>query len=176
VDVRDLVAVLESDLGRLAHAPPDATPWLTRRIRRAIGFLAAALTLAALGFLVSDQVQEHTRFDGVQSSLASTRHAAAAVAADLTSLRRDLSRVTSQLESDTTALNRDSAQLKGAETALLATQVHVTQQASRITTLHTCLSGVEQALNALAVNKQARALTVLGFVSSSCTAASASSG
>ncbi len=72
--------------------------------------------------------------------------------------------------------NQDASQLLGAQTSLAAAQTHVTQQASLITSLQTCLVGVEQALNALAVGKQAKAIAALNSVSTSCTAAEASSG
>ena len=55
--------------------------------------------------------------------------------------------------SDSTALSQDSSQLLGAQTALAAAQAHVTQQKSLITSLQTCLVGVERALNELAVGK-----------------------
>ena len=45
-----------------------------------------------------------------------------------------------------------------------------------ITSLQACLGGVEQALNALAVNDQLRAFALLESVSSSCTTAADSSG
>ena len=91
-------------------------------------------------------------------------------------LQRDLSVLKTQVGSDTTALNQDSSQLLGAQTSLSAAQAHVTQQASLITSLQTCLIGVEQALNELAVGKQSNAIAALNSVSSSCAAAEASSG
>ena len=92
------------------------------------------------------------------------------MAAQLASLQRSLLALGNQVESDTTALNQDESQLKGAQTALSAAQVNVTQQSSMIMSLQTCLGGVEQALNALAVNDQLRAFALLESVSSSCTA------
>jgi hypothetical protein len=59
---------------------------------------------------------------------------------------------------------------------LSAAQAHVTQQASLITSLQSCLVGVEQALNELAVGNQTSAIAALNGVSTSCTAAEASSG
>ena len=81
-----------------------------------------------------------------------------------------------QVGNDTTALNQDAAQLLGAQTSLAAAQAHVTQQASLIGSLKTCLGGVEQALNALAVENQPQAIAALNSVSSQCTTAEASSG
>jgi hypothetical protein len=64
----------------------------------------------------------------------------------------------------------------GAQTSLSAAQAHVTRQASLITSLQSCLVGVEQALNELAVRNQTSAIAALNGVSTSCTAAEASSG
>ena len=52
----------------------------------------------------------------------------------------------------------------------------MTQQASLIGSLQTCLVGVEQALKQLAVGRQPNAIAALNAVSSSCTAAEESSG
>ena len=78
--------------------------------------------------------------------------------------------------SDSTALSQDTSQLLGAQTSLAAAKAHVTQQALLIGSLKTCLAGVEQALNELAVGKQSGAIAALNSVSASCSAAEASSG
>ena len=114
--------------------------------------------------------------DRAQHSLSITRRQVHAVTAQLDVLLRDLNLLRTQVGSDTTALNQDSSQLLGAQTSLSAAQAHVTQQSSLITSLQTCLIGVEQALNELAVGKQSTAIAALNSVSSSCTAAEDSSG
>ncbi len=73
-------------------------------------------------------------------------------------------------------MNQDTSQLQGAESALSAAQAHVAQQASLLTALHTCLGGVEQALNALAVGSQGKAAASLYAVSASCSTAVSASG
>jgi hypothetical protein len=83
--------------------------------------------------------------------------------------------LTAQVGSDTTALNQDTSQLKGAQTALLAAAAHVNQQSSLISALHGWLGGVEQALNAISVGKQAQGLASLASVSSSCSGPAAAS-
>ena len=132
---------------------------------------------AALGYLIADQVQ--ARRPVRPGPDVARRHAAT----DRTrsrrnwhELSRDLRVLETQVGSDTTALSQDSSQLLGAQTSLSAAQAHVTQQASLITSLQTCLVGVEQALNELAVGNQAGAIAALNAVSASCTAAEASSG
>jgi hypothetical protein len=160
----------------------DRIPVLTepprqRRVPRwVLGVAAGALLAAALGPLIADQVTAYDRYNRAQAALGVTRQNTDTVSAQLADLRHDLSVLETQVGSDTTALNQDASQLLGAQTSLAAAQTHVTQQASLITSLQTCLVGVEQALNALAVGKQAKAIVALNSVSTSCTAAEASSG
>ena len=149
---------------------------MSRRARWLVAIGAGALVAAALGFLIADQVQTDDQFGRAQTSLGVTRQHTQTVSTQLAELSRDLSVLKTQVGNDTTALNQDAAQLVGAQTSLAAAQAHVTQQASLISSLQTCLGGVEQALNALAVGKQSRAIAALNAVSSSCTAAEASSG
>ena len=91
---------------------------------------------------------------------------------DLTQLRHDITLLTAQVAANSATWNQDQGELRAASTALAITQTDVSQQSSRITALHTCLGGVQQALNALAINDQPSAVAALHSVSSSCTAAS----
>lgn len=147
-----------------------------RWVRWVVAIGAVALFAAALAFLVADQVAQRNRDDRARHALSITQRRAHTVSAQLDVLQRDLRVLKTQVGSDTTALNQDSSQLLGAQTSLSAAQAHVTQQASLITSLQTCLIGVEQALNELAVGKQSNAIAALNSVSSSCAAAEASSG
>jgi chromosome segregation ATPase len=149
---------------------------LSRRTRWVVGIAAGALFASALGYLIADQEQAHDRYGQARTALGVTRQRTHTISAQLAQVRRDLSLLETQVGSDTTALNQDAAQLLGAQTSLAAAQSHVTQQASLISSLQTCLAGVEQALNALAVGKQANAIAALNAVSTSCTAAEAASG
>ena len=134
------------------------------------------LFAAALGYLIPDQVQARDQYGHAQTALGVTRQRTDTVAAELDEVRRDLSILKTQVGSDSTALSQDASQLLGAQTSLAAAKAHVTQQASLISSLQTCLAGVEQALNELAVGKQSDAIAALNSVSASCTAAEASSG
>ncbi len=134
--------------------------------------VAAALFLSALGWLIDDQVQAHGQTDRAQTALAVTRHKTAGVKHQLAKLHHDVEVLATRVGSDTTAYGQEAAQLKAAQSELAETQVDVSQQTSRIAALHTCLGGVEQALNALAVGSQANAITALSSVSTSCTTAS----
>ena len=157
-------------------ADPLPQPRLSRRTRWIVGLAAGALCAAALGYLIVDQAQARTQYGRAQTSLSVTQQQSRTVSTELREASRDLSVLKTQVGSDTTALSQDSSQLLGAQTSLSAAQAHVTQQASLITSLQTCLVGVEQALNELAVGNQSRAIAALNGVSTSCTAAEASSG
>jgi hypothetical protein len=134
------------------------------------------LCAAALGYLIVDQAEARTQYGRAHTSLGLTQHRSRTVSTELQEASRDLSVLKTQVGSDTTALSQDSSQLLGAQTSLSAAQAHVTEQASLITSLQTCLVGVEQALNELAVGNQTSAIAALNAVSTSCTAAEASSG
>jgi septal ring factor EnvC (AmiA/AmiB activator) len=149
---------------------------LTRRGRWVAAVASGCVLAIAIGLLVADQVHQRNQFDTSRSALTVTRQHIATESAQLADLRHDLATLETQVGSDTTAFDQVSSQLKGAQTALDSAQAHVTQQASQITSLHTCLAGVEEALNALAVNSRPRAFAALESVSSSCTSAAASSG
>jgi chromosome segregation ATPase len=125
---------------------------------------------------VADQVRAQRRYDTARTALGTTRQRTATVSAQLHELQRDLDVLKTQVGNDTTALNQDTSQLLGAQTSLSAAQAHVSQQASLITSLQTCLAGVEKALNQLATGRQSGAIAALQGVSSSCAQAEASSG
>jgi hypothetical protein len=156
--------------------PPAKKPEPRHRLRSVVrwvvAFAAAALFLSALGWLVDDQVQAHDQAERAQAALRVTHHKKADVGRQLAKLRHDVEILAIQAGSDDTAYNQDESQLKAAQSELAATQVDVTQQSSRITALHSCLGGVEQALNALAVGNQPSAITELSSVSTSCATAS----
>jgi hypothetical protein len=168
-------SLLEVDRRPFPTEPP-APPRLSRPMRWIVGLAVGALFLATVGSLVADQIEAHAHYDQAQSSLVLTRQHTQTVSVQLDELQRDLRVLKTQVGSDTTALSQDASQLLGAQTSLSAAQEHVSQQASLITSLQTCLVGVEHALNELAVGKQPGAIAALNSVSASCTAAEASSG
>lgn len=140
--------------------------------------LAACLALlgSAIGFLLFDAIQANHRYDHARHVLAITRGTAGVVSRELATARTDLRLVTEQVGSDTTALAQDTSQLDGARSALSSAQAHIFEQASLLNSLHECLGGVEQALNALAVNNQAKAADALKWVNAPCSAAVNASG
>jgi hypothetical protein len=149
---------------------------MARRAGWILAIVAVALVAVALGSLIADQINAYDQFGRASASLVVTRQHTRTVSAQVTELTRDLRVLKAQVGNDTAALNQDASQLLGAQTSLSAAQAHVTQQATLIGSLKTCLGGVERALNAIAVGSQPRAIAALNTVSSSCTAAEASSG
>ncbi len=170
-----MTSLLETDR-RPFLTEPTPRQRLPRWVRWVMGIAAGALVATALGYLIADQEQARDQYGRSHTALGVTRQRAHAVSAQLAEVRRDLSLLETQVGSDTTALSQDASELLGAQTSLASAQSHVTQQASLISSLQTCLVGVEQALNALAVGKQANAIAALNSVSTSCTAAEAASG
>ena len=134
--------------------------------------VALALFGSALGYLTSDRVSENEHFDRLHSALVTTRHSTAEVASDLADLRRDVAVLRVQVGSATTTWTQDTAQVKAAQFSLAVVQDDVSQRGSRIGALQTCLGGVQQALNALAINDQTTAVSELNSVAPSCAAAS----
>lgn len=167
---------MTSTLDAQRPAPPDGGLPPSRRptkwLRLGLLLMAGALFASILGYLIDDQVAEHEHLDQVRVALSLTRHRSAEVTRDLTQLRHDITLLTAQVAANAATWNQDQGELRAASTALTITQADVSQQSSRITALHACLGGVQQALNALAINDQPSAVAALHSVSSSCTAAS----
>jgi hypothetical protein len=168
-------SILELD-SRPFDREPVRQRRLSRRAKWVLGLGAGALFAAALGSLLADQVNAHHQYQRTHTALGVTQLQTHTVSAQLQELTRGLGVLKTQVGSDTTALSQDSSQLLGAQTSLSAAQAHVTQQASLIASLQSCLVGVEQALNELAVGNRASAIAALNAVSASCTSAEASSG
>jgi endonuclease/exonuclease/phosphatase (EEP) superfamily protein YafD len=144
----------------------------SRLLRWVLTLALLGLCAGALGYLVHDEMQANDQTARTQSSLHVVREQTAPVSQQLADARRELSLVSTQVGSDSTALAQDVSQLKAAQSALAAARSHVSQQSSQIGVLHACLRGVEQALNALAIKKRARAVVALNAVSASCQAVS----
>lgn len=170
-----MMSLLETDRHPLLTGPTPRRRH-PRWARWVVSIAAGALFATVLGYLIADQEQARDQYGRAHTALGVTRQRTDTVTAQLAEVRHDLSLLENQVGTDTTALSQDAAQLLGAQTSLAAAQAHVTQQASLITSLQTCLVGVEQALNALAVGQQAKAIAALNSVSSSCTAAEAAGG
>ncbi len=171
-------------LGALGTRPPR------RRRKWVIGALVFAVFAATLGYVTANEVQANTEFDQTRSSLGVTRQHIDNVLADLVTVRHGLDVEHGQLSADSTALAEDTSQLEAARDALAddtsrlqaaqrslaGAQAHVSDQTSTIGDLQACLGGVEQALNALAVDDQISVINALESVSTTCASAVASNG
>ncbi|HEY1444248.1 MAG TPA: hypothetical protein VGF51_05065 [Acidimicrobiales bacterium] len=171
------VLLAERRRAELDTAPPRRAPSRrVRRRRRLVLVASIALVGAAVGILLVDAAGTNHRYDHSRHVLAVTRGTTRVVARDLAAARVDLHLVTEQVGSDTTTLAQDTSQLEGARSALGAAQAHVSEQASLLNSLHQCLGGVEQALNALAVGDKSKAADALKWVATPCAAAVNASG
>jgi hypothetical protein len=150
----------------------DSEPTVHSGRRRWIVVACVVAVLAVtLGYLVGNEIQANTQFDQAHRALDVTRQQITVATIDLTSVQRSLATVDGQVSVDSTTLADDVSKLDGAKSALSTAQADVARQASTETALHTCLGGVEQALNALSVGDQARAINALNAVATSCTSA-----
>ena len=131
--------------------------------------------VVTLGYLAGDETQTDTQFDQTHHSLAVTDQHLGQLRSELVAARRELAAVKSGVAADSSAVARDTSDLRGVEMALDNAQTNVTHQTSTIGDLTTCLGGVEQALNALAVADQGEAIAALDAVTTSCAKAVASS-
>ena len=157
--------LLADQISEVPELPKGLRP---RRRTWIIGIVAFAAFAAVPGYLTGNEVQANTQFDQTHRSLDTTRHHIDTVLSDLATVRHELGVVNSQVAVDSKALAQDTTQLQGVEHALTSAQADVTSQTSTIGDLHTCLGGVEQALNALAVADQNHAIDALHAVTASC--------
>jgi hypothetical protein len=123
---------------------------------------------SSVGALVHNEVQANAQYTATHLSLTSLQHHLKVVLADVTSARRGFDANNSQLHQVTALLANDTAQLQAAQTELGDAQGHVAAQGISINDLHSCLGGVEQALNALSVGDQGSAIAALDLVAASC--------
>lgn len=163
---------IDADRSGVEAKAPARRRRLTWRKRLILSLVAAALFASTLGYLIDDQIFEYERFDRAHASLVITRHRTATVVRNLAVLRHEVAVLMTQVASGMTTWSQDTAQLKSAQSALALVQADVSQQSTRIGALHTCLGGVQQALNVLAINNQTTAVSELNSVASSCAAAS----
>jgi len=132
--------------------------------------------------VIVNEVHTNTRFDQARSSLEVTLQHVAHVSADLIAIRHRLGLTNGQLDANSASLANDISQLRTARKAmaedasqlhaarklLASAQTHVADQTSTIGDLQACLGGVDQALNASAVDDQRSTINALQAVSASC--------
>ena len=160
-----------------SDAACDAVPERRRHHRRTALILLLVVVLATgLGYLVGNEVQANTQFDQAHRSLDLTRGRIHGVDAHLAAVQRQLAGLRGQVTQDSATLATDTATLNGVKAALERSQATVGRQNAASGSLHTCLGGVEEALNALSLGDQKHALAALGAVAPSCRAAESADG
>jgi hypothetical protein len=164
-------AVVVTDIVPGPSEPGRAPRRPARRAGRITGITVVALVLVALGFIVSDAVAANDTFDRAHAVLTTTDRQTRSVSAELTQLRASLALLSARVANDDAVAQEDANQVRTAQAELAALQAHVTQQTVLIGSLHTCLGGVERALNALSVSRPDQVVVALQAVKSSCTSA-----
>jgi hypothetical protein len=161
-----------AETGQLPGTPPTTTSRRSRLIR---GIVCAAIALPLL-WLVSNVAHTEAQYDKTTAALHAAHDHIAHTAADLASVRRNLLVVDGQVDQTTTALTNDANQLHEVLAALTNEQTGVSSQQSIILSLHACLGGVEQSLNALAVGDANSAGQALTSVAPDCSRVLAADG
>lgn len=165
---------------RTTRSNPDVPRKLAapqRRLRRWVAIVGIfAVFAGSLGYVTGNEVQANTQFDQTHRLLDTTRLRIAGVVHDLAVVRHDLAVVDGQVAVDSTTLANDTTKLDGASTALASAQASVSHQTSSTVNIHTCLGGVQRALNALALGDPNRAVGALTAVAGSCQSAVSVSG
>jgi hypothetical protein len=156
---------------------PDPGPERRRHHRRvALLAVLGVLLASALGYLVGNEIQANTQFDQAHHGLDVTRGRIHRIDADLTAVQHQLAGLRGQVTQDSATLAADTAKLNGVKAALANSQATVSRQNAAIGSLHTCLGGVEEAVNALSLGDQSHGLAALDAVAPSCHAAEAADG
>jgi len=113
----------------------------------------------------------HARLTGVDGRLTSTRVELQQIQHRLSSDRARLGVATGQATAVEHSLASDAALLGLDQTQLANAATRTDVQSASVSQLHTCLSGVERALNQFALDDRSGAVATLNTVASSCQAA-----
>ena len=149
--------------------PPQVRlPPVTRHHRWVSAITLLALFAVASGYATGNEVQANTQFDQTHASLVITERRLRAVLTELSTVRHQLDAVTVEVFLTAQTLAQDSSALDSAKAALASAQVDLSHQTTTIADLTTCLDGVQQAVNALAVADVTPAITALNAVSANC--------
>jgi hypothetical protein len=152
------------------RADTDANHLVGRRRHRRwpLAVLAVVAFGVSCAYVAGNETQATTQFDRAHHVLTTTTHRTGVTARQLSLVRRNLAVLDGQITVSKRALAGDAAQLQSVNAALARARADDSQQASYIDNLKVCQSGVQQALNALAVGDQGLALAALSQVSAAC--------
>ena len=131
------------------------------RVAWAVGVVALVVALV-VAFDSHDQLNQN------RSSLTATRAELVHTRAQVTGARRVLGTVTTQSAAAARTLASVSAQLAADQAQLARAQADLFTNGVSISQLDTCLAGVEQALNQIALGNESGAESTLDGVASNC--------
>jgi hypothetical protein len=149
--------------------PPPGTSGRRRGRRRLV--LVYVVVSMMLVTAVAVGVQANRRLTRTDTSLTATRAQLQRTTAQVATARSKLAAAVAHSEAAEQTLNAESAQLAADQAQLAKAQADVHAKGVSIGQLDLCLSGVEQALNQIAVGDQVGAVTTLNGVSSNCQSA-----
>ncbi len=148
-----------------------------RRRKRLLTLVAVTAASALLTTGVLSDLHVRSELRQARSSLRATRSRLVKTLKRLSSAEAGLASSTAQRGTLQLALNNTARELSTAEASLTSSQASLASantglafQGISITTLNTCLAGVEQALNQVAVGDQSGAVTSISAASRSCQA------
>jgi hypothetical protein len=144
---------------RWAQITETTSTWSRRRQRVAVASVAIAVVLV-LAAIASD-IKVRVDLAAANGSLDSAHSQIAISLQKLASVEGELTSVTGQRDALQNALSTTSAELTRADKGLFI-------QGASLAALNTCLAGVEQALNQIAVGDQSGAVASISAVSASC--------
>jgi hypothetical protein len=151
--------------------PDQASPAALRRRRRRRLLVVYVVVSVLLVTAVVVGVQANRQLGRTDASLASIRGQLQRTTAQVATARSELATAVAHSEADEGTLRTETAQLATDQSQLAKVQADVHAKGVSIGQLDLCLSGVEQALNQIAVGDQAGAAATLNSVSANCQSA-----
>jgi hypothetical protein len=149
--------------------PTDTPPAALRRRRRRRHLLLVYVVVSMMLLTaVVVGVQANRQLTRTDASLAAVRGQLQRTTAQVATARSQLATAAAHSEADQRTLHTESAQLAADQAQLAQAQADVHAKGVSIGQLDLCLSGVEQALNQIAVGDQAGAVTTLHGVAANC--------
>lgn len=138
--------------------------------------LSLLVLLAAFVFTAENDLRSRSDLRSSSSQLARASRDLASVRVRLAHAEKQLRSAKIENAAAGSSLSATQASLDATRKSLEGAQAGLYYQGYNLSTLDKCLSGVEQALNQLAVGQAPGALSSLNSVSASCRSASASGG
>jgi cytoskeletal protein RodZ len=148
--------------------PPEASR--RRRARRRLILVYVVVSMMLVTAVVVG-VQANRQLGRTDTSLTSTRAQLQRTTAQVATARSKLAAAVAHSEAAEQTLNAEGAQLATDQAQLAKVQADVHAKGVSIGQLDLCLSGVEQALNQIAVGDQGGAVATLHGVASNCQSA-----